>query len=100
MNEQSGDSSNKQIAENGGSGNAVSLGAVGSAHAADQGLSDAGVSMGIQKPAIVGFTLITVFFGVFGLWLALAPLDSAALAPGIVRVAPKPNKQAPSKKPI
>lgn len=34
----------------------------------------------------VGITLIILVFGVFGLWAALAPLSSAALAPGVIKV--------------
>jgi len=34
----------------------------------------------------VGMTIIAVVFGGFGLWAVVAPLDSAALAPGVVIV--------------
>ncbi|ESY71298.1 HlyD family type I secretion periplasmic adaptor subunit [Mesorhizobium sp. M0051] len=34
-----------------------------------------------------GFAIMFLFFGVAGGWAALAPLDSAAVAPGIVKVA-------------
>lgn len=34
----------------------------------------------------IGFTIILVTFGIFGTWSYLAPLDSSALAPGIVTV--------------
>lgn len=34
----------------------------------------------------VGFWIVFLTFGVFGSWAALAPLDSAALAPGVVTV--------------
>ncbi|MBY4676793.1 HlyD family type I secretion periplasmic adaptor subunit [Marinobacterium arenosum] len=34
----------------------------------------------------IGFTILFLVFGVFGSWAALAPLDSAALAPGVVTV--------------
>lgn len=33
-----------------------------------------------------GTVTIVLFFGVFGLWSAIAPLSSAALAPGVVKV--------------
>lgn len=34
-----------------------------------------------------GFAILFLFFGVAGGWAALAPLDSAAVAPGVVKVA-------------
>jgi HlyD family type I secretion membrane fusion protein len=34
----------------------------------------------------VGLGLIVVFFGVFGAWAALAPLESYVIAPGVVKV--------------
>ncbi|ESZ73877.1 hemolysin secretion protein D [Mesorhizobium sp. L103C105A0] len=34
-----------------------------------------------------GFAIMVLFFGVAGGWAALAPLDSAAVAPGVVKVA-------------
>ena len=34
-----------------------------------------------------GFTIMLLFFGAAGGWAALAPLDSAAVAPGVVKVA-------------
>ena len=34
-----------------------------------------------------GFTIMVLFFGAAGGWAALAPLDSAAVAPGVVKVA-------------
>ena len=37
-------------------------------------------------PRIVGFVIVLLTFGVFGGWAAIAPLDSAALAPGKVIV--------------
>ena len=37
-----------------------------------------------RRPINTGLTLIWLFFGVFGLWAALAPLDSAIIAPGKV----------------
>lgn len=35
---------------------------------------------------LIGFTILLLVFGGFGSWAALAPLDSAALAPGVVTV--------------
>ncbi|ACO77840.1 Type I secretion membrane fusion protein [Azotobacter vinelandii CA] len=34
----------------------------------------------------IGFLIVFVTFGIFGTWAAVAPLDSAALAPGVVTV--------------
>src|SRR6478752_6634885 len=34
-----------------------------------------------------GFAILFMFFGVAGGWAALAPLDSAAVAPGVIKVA-------------
>ncbi|RWA74568.1 HlyD family type I secretion periplasmic adaptor subunit [Mesorhizobium sp.] len=36
---------------------------------------------------LTGFAIMLLFFGVGGGWAALAPLDSAAVAPGVVKVA-------------
>ena len=49
---------------------------------------DAGpaVVTGIAFPLKVGMTILFLVFGVFGAWAALAPLDSAAFAPGLVTV--------------
>lgn len=38
-------------------------------------------------PTIVGLVIVAAFFGLFGSWAALAPLNSAAVAPGEVSVA-------------
>ncbi len=39
------------------------------------------------KPAIaIGSVVVLAFFGIFGGWAALAPLDSAAVAQGVVKV--------------
>lgn len=38
------------------------------------------------KPRYVGYIIVFLIFGVFGGWAAIAPLDSAALAPGKVIV--------------
>ena len=42
--------------------------------------------IGLRTPVTVGLGAILIFFGIFGGWAALAPLDSAAIAPGIVSV--------------
>lgn len=39
-----------------------------------------------RAPRRTGILIVFVVFGVFGLWSVLAPLDSAALAPGVVSV--------------
>jgi HlyD family type I secretion membrane fusion protein len=39
-----------------------------------------------RRAAAIGLGLIVVTFGVFGVWAALAPLNSAAVAPGILVV--------------
>src|SRR5471032_32203 len=38
------------------------------------------------KTRRLGFGIIFVVFGIFGTWAAVAPLDSAANAPGVVTV--------------
>ena len=40
----------------------------------------------MEAPRRAGLMLIALVFGVFGLWAALAPIDSAAFAPGSVTV--------------
>ena len=40
----------------------------------------------IVGPVNAGLAVIFVFFGLFGAWAALAPLQSAAIAPGLVSV--------------
>lgn len=40
----------------------------------------------MEGPKKIGLMLFLVVFGVFGLWSALAPLDGAAFAPGVVTV--------------
>ena len=42
--------------------------------------------VGDGRILMVGFSLIVLFFGGFGVWAALAPIDSAAIAPGSVRI--------------
>jgi len=39
-----------------------------------------------RKPRLIGLLILFVTFGMFGTWAAVAPLDSAALAPGVVTV--------------
>ncbi len=39
-----------------------------------------------KKPKLIGLLILFVTFGMFGTWAAVAPLDSAALAPGVVTV--------------
>ena len=41
----------------------------------------------VRRPLLAACIIILIFFGGFGTWAALAPLDSAALAPGRVTVA-------------
>jgi len=38
------------------------------------------------KTRLIGFAIVFVTFGLFGAWAMFAPLDSAALAPGVVTV--------------
>jgi multidrug efflux pump subunit AcrA (membrane-fusion protein) len=38
------------------------------------------------RPALAGWILIALFFGGLGGWAALAPLDGAVVAPGVVKV--------------
>ena len=42
--------------------------------------------VGLAPPVIAGLVIIALFFGGFGSWAALAPLESAAIAPGVVSV--------------
>ena len=43
----------------------------------------------IARPVAIGAAVVGLFFGVFGLWAALAPLSTAAIAPGEVIVETK-----------
>jgi len=40
----------------------------------------------METPKRIGLTLFVLIFGVFGIWSAVAPLDGAANAPGVVTV--------------
>jgi len=40
----------------------------------------------IRPPLVAGIVVIVVFFGGFGSWAAVAPLQSAAVAPGVLNV--------------
>lgn len=42
--------------------------------------------MGITTPVAVGTGIAVLFFGVFGAWAAFAPLESAAVARGVISV--------------
>ncbi len=44
------------------------------------------VSDSARGTIIAGMSILAVFFGGFGTWAALAPLDSAVIAPGVVKV--------------
>lgn len=39
-----------------------------------------------NQPRRIGYAVLALVFGVFGSWACIAPLDSAALAPGVVTV--------------
>jgi len=41
---------------------------------------------GLRGPGIYGIAAIVGFFGLFGGWAVIAPLDSAAIAPGVLTV--------------
>ena len=43
-------------------------------------------NMGVGPTVAVGAVVVTLFLGGFGAWAAFAPLESAAIAPGIVSV--------------
>lgn len=44
------------------------------------------IQVDFTAPRRFGVILIVLVFGIFGIWSAVAPLDSAALAPGVVTV--------------
>ena len=43
-------------------------------------------AMGVTTPMAVGAGIVGLFFGVFGAWAAFAPLESAAVARGVISV--------------
>ena len=45
--------------------------------------------MGIGRTMVFGIVVIALFFGAFGAWAVLAPLESAAIAPGVLGVSGK-----------
>lgn len=45
--------------------------------------------LNLKRPMMVGLLILVVFIGSFGTWAVLAPLESAAIAPGIVNVSTK-----------
>lgn len=45
--------------------------------------------MGIGRTMVFGVAVIALFFGAFGAWAVLAPLESAAIAPGVLGVSGK-----------
>ncbi|HYD04643.1 MAG TPA: biotin/lipoyl-binding protein, partial [Reyranella sp.] len=50
-------------------------------------LRKAGFAVGSTwRPAVVGWAIIAVFFGGFGAWAAIAPLNGAVVANGVVKV--------------
>ena len=50
-------------------------------------LREAGFSVGpTWRPAIVGWAIIVLFFGGFGAWAAIAPLNGAVVANGVIKV--------------
>jgi HlyD family type I secretion membrane fusion protein len=46
----------------------------------------AGSRIGLRLPIVIGFVIVALFFGALGGWAALAPLESAAIAPGEVTI--------------
>ncbi len=51
--------------------------------------SDPVPPLGAKTPVTLGIVIIILFFGGFGGWAAIAPLESAAVAPGVVNVESK-----------
>ena len=45
--------------------------------------------MGVGRTMIFGVVVIALFFGAFGAWAVFAPLESAAIAPGVLGVSGK-----------
>lgn len=50
------------------------------------GTEDMPLEISDRKPRRLGALIVAITFGVFGTWAAFAPIDSAALAPGVVTV--------------
>jgi epimerase transport system membrane fusion protein len=48
--------------------------------------TDFNIDISDRLPRRIGMVIVLVIFGGFGLWALIAPLDSAALAPGVVTV--------------
>ena len=46
----------------------------------------AGLPTSDRRPRFIGFLIVFITFGIFGTWAGFAPLESAALAPGVVTV--------------
>ena len=62
------------------------LNSIGLANALGSDNGSPTVVTSIAFPLRVGLTILFLVFGLFGAWATLAPLDSAAYAPGIVTV--------------
>ncbi|MDP1932502.1 MAG: HlyD family type I secretion periplasmic adaptor subunit [Gammaproteobacteria bacterium] len=56
------------------------------ASAASREVATPSVETGVDSPQRAGIIIAVLVFGVFGLWAALAPIEGAAHAPGIVMV--------------
>ena len=51
--------------------------------------SAGGRDMGVGRTMVFGIVVIALFFGAFGAWAVFAPLESAAIAPGVLGVSGK-----------
>lgn len=51
-----------------------------------QGTPELTLETSDRTPRLIGIAILVFTFGLFGTWAAVAPLDSAALAPGVVTV--------------
>ncbi len=49
-------------------------------------LAGGGTRLDLRRPVAAGVIVVAGFFGLFGGWAAFAPLDSAAIAAGVVKV--------------
>lgn len=49
-------------------------------------LAGGGTRLDLRRPVVAGVIVVAGFFGLFGGWAAFAPLDSAAIAAGVVKV--------------